>query len=330
MSEPICRALIAITLALAAVTAHAQGLIRAQVSAPGSTAFIVTTHLASVLKQRHGYNLEVATGFPGVRSMINNAKYETELSIYAPALAFFLNSKSAMFKTLEEHAELSSRLRPLFTYEGDLFTMGSLDPSIRSVADIEGKRVYLGPKGAALVNINAGLIEAATGLKANEDYELVHVDWAGSAALLQDGTVDVLFQLCAPGCATWTEISAARKVYFVGYTDEMIARESFQKALKFPGRTIKRIAVGTWGANQGNEAPIQVVGEFTGLLANDRLPDEVAYNITKAFWETKDDLAKIAPFAHGFDIKDAAFGMINTIHPGAARYLKEQGVTLPR
>lgn len=330
MTAPIRRTLIALTFALAAVSVQAQDLIRAQVSAPGSTAFIVTTHLASVLKQRHGYNLEVATGFPGVRSIINNARYETELSIYAPALAYFLNNKSAMFKNLEEHAALSARLRPLFTYEGDLFTMGTLDPSIKSVADIEGKRVYLGPKGAALVNINAGLIEAATGLKANEDYELVHVDWAGSAALLQDGAVDVLFQLCAPGCATWTEISAARKVYFVGYTNEMIAREAFQKALRFPGRTIKQIAVGTWGPNQGNDAPTQVVGEFTGILANDKMPDEIAYNITKAFWETKDDLSKIAPFAKGFDIRDASFGMINTIHPGAARYLKERGVALPQ
>lgn len=309
--------------------AQSQDLIRAQVSAPGSTAFVVTTHLANVLKRRHGYNMEVATGFPGVRSMVNNANYETELSIYAPALAFFLNNKAAMFKDLDNHAELAGRLRPLFNYEGDLFTMGTYDPSIKTVADIEGKRVYLGPQGAALVNINAKLIEEATGLKANEDYELVHVDWGGSPALLQDGSVDVLFQLCAPGCATWTELAASNKVYFVGYTDEMIAKDGFQKELQFPGRAIKEIAVGTWGENQANDRSVKVVGEFTGIVANDKMTDEMAYNITKAFWETKDDLAVVAPFAKSFEVKDAAFGMINVIHPGAAKYLAEQGVALP-
>ena len=101
-----------------------------------------------------------------------------------------------MYQNLENHAELAARLRPLFTYQGDLFTFGTYDPEIRTLADIEGKRVFIGPKGAALVTINGALIEAATGLVAEEDYELVHVDWPGSPALLQDGSVDVLFQLC--------------------------------------------------------------------------------------------------------------------------------------
>jgi uncharacterized protein len=59
------------------------------------------------------------------------------------------------------------------------------------------------------------------------------------------------------------------------------------------------------------------------------MSDEVAYNITRAFWETKDDLARVAPFAESFSIEDATFGMIDPIHPGAARYLAEQGVALP-
>lgn len=58
----------AITTAVLAFPASADDLIRAQVSAPGATAYVVTTHLANVLKQRHGYTVEVATGFPGVRS----------------------------------------------------------------------------------------------------------------------------------------------------------------------------------------------------------------------------------------------------------------------
>ena len=95
---------LAASLSIATHSVNAEELIRGQVSAPGSTAFVVTTHLSNVLKQRHGYSMEVATGFPGVRSMVNNANYETELSIYAPALAFFLNKEIAMFKDLQNHA----------------------------------------------------------------------------------------------------------------------------------------------------------------------------------------------------------------------------------
>lgn len=319
----------AISAAMLAVPASADELIRAQVSAPGATAYIVTTHLANVLKQRHGYNVEVATGFPGVRSQVNNANGEADLTLYAPALAFFLNKGIAMYQGLENHAELAAELRPLFTYQGDMFTFGTYDPEIKTLADIEGKRVFLGPKGAALVRINSGLIEAATGLVAGDDYELVHVDWPGSAALLQDGSVDILFQLCAPGCATWTELSSGRNVTFVGYTEDMVAEEGFQKQLQFPGRTMTTIEPGTWGDGQANADPVHVITEFTGLTGSAEMSDEVAYDITKAFWETKDELAEIAPFVDRFDIKDATFGMINQIHPGAAKYFTEQGVALP-
>lgn len=143
-----------------------------------------------------------------------------------------------------------------------------------------------------------------------------------------EGAVDVLFQLCAVGCATWPELSTTRPIRFVGCTDEMVAKPEFQQQLKFPGRKIKQIMPGTWGDNQMNAEPANVIGEFTGLVSNDKVGDEVAYNIAKAFWETKDDLATIAPFAASFAIEDATFETINAIHPGSAKYLEEQGVAV--
>jgi len=318
----------ALAMALCTSAGHAEQL-RMEVSAPGSTAFVVGTHLASVLNDRHGYQLEVATGFPGVRSITNTAAGESDISLYAPALAFFLNNQKAMFTDLANAKELAAELRVLFTYEGDLFTFGTYDASIKSLADLEDKRVFLGPQGAALVNINSNLIQAATGLVAGEDYELVHVDWSGAPALLQDGTVDVLFQLCAIGCATWAELSTGRPLHLVGYTAEQAAMEGFQDQLKFPGRQLREVAPADFGPGIANEGPITMIGEFTGLVTNAKMSDDVAYNITKAFWETREDLARVAPFVAQFDIQDATFGMINTIHPGAAKYLSEQGVPMP-
>jgi len=72
-----------------------------------------------------------------------------------------------------------------------------------------------------------------------------------------------------------------------------------------------------------------VITEFTGLTGSVDMSEEVAYNITKAFRETKDELAEIAPFLDRFDVREATFGMINPIHPGVARYFTAQGVALP-
>lgn len=116
---------------------------------------------------------------------------------------------------------------------------------------------------------------------------------------------------------------------FVGYTEDMVAEEAFQELLKFPGRTMTTIEPGTWGDGQSNTGPVHVITEFTGLTGNVDMSEEVAYNITKAFWETKDELANIAPFVGNFDIMDTTFGMINPIHPGAAKYFIEQGIAVP-
>lgn len=324
------------TLPLAVLTAlcfagaaQAQNQLRMEVANPGSTAFIIGTHLASVLNERHGYQIEVATGFPGVRSMVNTASEDSDISLYAPALAFFLINQRAMFADLANAATLAANLRVLFTYEGDLFTFGTYDPEIRTLADLEDRRVFLGPQGAALVNINSALIQAATGLVAGEDYELVHVDWSGSTALLQDGTVDVLFQLCAVGCAAWAELSTGRPLYMLSYTEEQTAQAPFQEALAFPGRHLRTVEPAAFGPGIANEGPITMIGEFTGLVTNAAMSDEAAYNLTRAFWETREDLARVAPFVADFDIMDATFGAINPLHPGSARYLAEQGVTLP-
>ena len=321
--------LAALAAACLATAAQANSQLRMEVANPGSTAFIIGTHLASVLNERHGYQIEVATGFPGVRSIVNTASEESNISLYAPALAYYLNNQRAMFADLQNATTLAANLRVLFTYEGDMFTFGTYNPEIRTLADLEDKRVFLGPQGAALVNINAGLIKAATGLVAGEDFELVHVDWSGSTALLQDGTVDVLFQLCATGCAAWAELSTGRPVYMLGYTEDQTAQAPFQEALAFPGRHLRTVEPSAFGPGIANDGPITMIGEFTGLVTNAALSDDVAYNLTRAFWETREDLARVAPFVADFDINDATFGAINPIHPGAVRYLTEQGVPMP-
>ena len=102
--------------------------------------------------------------------------------------------------------------------------------------------------------------------------------------------------------------------------------EAFAEQMKFPGRLARKIAPGTWGGNQVNTDPVHVVGEFTGLLVSDAMSDEVAYNITKAFWETLPDLQAVARFAGEYDVKKATFGAVLPMQAGAMKYLREQGV----
>lgn len=73
----------------------------------------------------------------------------------------------------------------------------------------------------------------------------------------------------------------------------------------------------TWGADFG-----------THLIARADLSDDIAYKVVKTFIEKRDDLVKAYPAFGAFNPKDAAKPENNGIplHPGAAKYYKEQGM----
>ena len=126
----------------------------------------------------------------------------------------------------------------------------------------------------------------------------------------------MLFQLCAVGRATWTELSTSRELTFVGYTQEMIESEAFQEQMRAPGRLMRGIAPGAWGKNRTNREPVMVVAEFTGPVVNAGMSDEVAYDITAAFRETLPDLRAVAPFSNECAIETATFGAFTRCTPG--------------
>ena len=65
------------------------------------------------------------------------------------------------------------------------------------------------------------------------------------------------------------------------------------------------------------------------LYCSKDLDEETVYQITKAFYESGDEIA--AAHATGKEVKleGCLDGVTTPIHPGAARYYKEKGITVP-
>ena len=57
--------------------------------------------------------------------------------------------------------------------------------------------------------------------------------------------------------------------------------------------------------------------------------DDVAYSLTKAFWENIDELASVAAWAGSLEIADFRKFTNVPVHPGAARYYEELGFEIP-
>jgi len=66
------------------------------------------------------------------------------------------------------------------------------------------------------------------------------------------------------------------------------------------------------------------------LAANDKVPDEVVYNVTKSLHAGKAELVKAAPFMADFDTSNMSVSSPMPTHPGAIKFFTEIGQWPPK
>lgn len=148
--------------------------------------------------------------------------------------------------------------------------------------------------------------------------KVTHTSFGVITKMLVDGQADIFMQVVTAGHPAMTEIAITADVVFLGLSDEVI----------------KKLSAFGWGpatlpANtfKGQTAPIPTIGTTTSLIATDKLPNEVAYAVTKALCENRETLAKghagLKPFNPQVGWKPENLGL--PLHPGAEKYFKEKG-----
>ena len=65
------------------------------------------------------------------------------------------------------------------------------------------------------------------------------------------------------------------------------------------------------------------------LICREDLSEELVYNFTKAFWENVRELDKVHAKAKLITLETALQGLSVPLHPGAAKYYAEKGMTIP-
>lgn len=136
--------------------------------------------------------------------------------------------------------------------------------------------------------------------------------------MMRDGQADVWIDVVPPGHPAVTEAMTTTDLTIVSLDEGTIA------ALGRFGLGRDTIAANTW-PKQPNA--VTTVNPGTVIIARADLPEEVAYQITKAICENKSVLldahASIAPFVPENGWRPENTGI--PLHPGAERYYKERG-----
>lgn len=196
----------------------------------------------------------------------------------------------------------------------------TMDPSIKSVADLAGKRVSIGAPGSG-VYFNAIDVLSAAGLTEN-DIQAQYQSFADSADALKDGKIDAAFIVAGAPTAAITELCTTNSAYLVPIdgeiADKLMATSHFY--------TLYTIPAGTY--NGQTEDVVTVTVKATLIVSADA-DEETVYNLTKAIFDNVDAIAIENGKGAELSIDNATSGMTAPFHPGAAKYFAEQGVTVP-
>lgn len=192
------------------------------------------------------------------------------------------------------------------------------DSGIETVADLKGKRVSTGAPNSG-TDVIAERILQVSGIDPNKDITRERLSVKESAEALQDRKIDAFFWSGGLPTAGVEELAATP-----GIRIRLISHGDLVPTLveKYgPLYVTRTVPAGTYLNTP--EATVSAVPNL--LVVHQEMPEDLAYAITKALFEHKDELVAVHPAAQELDPKEAAVGAPMEYHPGAIRYYKEVG-----
>lgn len=187
-----------------------------------------------------------------------------------------------------------------------------------NVEDLKGLKVAVGPAGSGTVGLTQ-LVFAAAGLDMDKDIQRQSDSFGDAATKMQDGHIDAACNVLAVPASAIVEMTTSMKLSYINISDEILE--------KLPDYfTRKVIPAGTY---PGMEKDCNTITCKAVLYCSAELDEETVYLITKAFYESGDEIAAAHATGKEVQLDGCLDGITTPIHPGAARYFEEKGIPLP-
>lgn len=208
---------------------------------------------------------------------------------------------------------------PMVTYFSMFMT---LDPEIKSLYDIKGKRVAMGEPGAN-TPIRCEIMLKAVGLEKDVDYKGIMLGENEAAEALIDGRADVFFNTATKAGASVVLVTTTKNVSFIPLPEEKM--DALEAALK---AELNEGLRGTLpkGTYKGLDEDYPTFSTLTSLFTGSWADEDLIYTLVKAMWENIETLGEIHAAGKEFDINDVKMNVGYPKHPGALKYYKEVGV----
>ena len=195
----------------------------------------------------------------------------------------------------------------------------TMDPAIKSVADLAGKSVSIGAPGSG-VYFNAIDVLNAAGLT-EADINAQYQSFADSADALKDGKIDAAFIVAGAPTPAITELCTTNNAYLVPIDGEVAAN----LIAACPFYTTYDIPAGTYN---GQTEDVTTVTVKATLIVSADAAEEDVYKLTAAIFDNIEAITAENAKGAELSVENATSGMTAPFHAGAAKYFAEKGITV--
>ncbi|MDX9768292.1 MAG: TAXI family TRAP transporter solute-binding subunit [Ectothiorhodospiraceae bacterium] len=281
----------------------------------GGTYFIYGAGWGNLVKEMLGVNAtaEVTGGPTQNMVLVNAGDLQFGMTTMGPAHAGW-TGQIEMAPGVE-----MKNVRAMFPMYKTPFQVVALQRSgIKSIADLNGKRVGVGPRGGT-ASVYWPKFFQDLGIKATLQYGGAS-DQTGQ---VQDGLIDAFAFAAGVPISAFRQIEAQHPVNIFSFNEKELATV----LEKNPSVSRFDIPAGTYSSVEGVQTTVAM---WNFAIANKDMPASLVYEIMKTVLDNNDRMMQI----HKSSSETLAANMVNNsfmwFHPGAIRYFKEKGIEVPK
>ncbi len=210
------------------------------------------------------------------------------------------------------------KMRALFPMYDNVFSFVTLRRSgVTTIAQFSDRNVCTGPRAGAQGSYVPAILKAI-GVSA----KILNGAWDSVSADLLKGRCDALVVLAGTPSPLLKQLETKEPLTFVSLTPEQI--ETIRKAM--PELSVSQVGSGVYTFL---DKTYTTVGLFAFAIGRDDLSDELVYQLVKAVFDNQPRLVKATSAAIDTVPQNALKDSYLPFHPGAVRYYREVGISIP-
>ncbi len=192
------------------------------------------------------------------------------------------------------------------------------DSGIEKFEDLAGKSVSSGSPGSGQWQLLGDLLEAH-GLK-REDVSEDFSSFSQSVEKIKDGNLDASLITAGTPTASVTELANGHDIRIVPLNGPAIAK--LQEKQPYYVNAILPA-----GSYKGVDEDVETLAVRAIWATHDQVSEDIIYAVTKALYENTETLGKVHPKGKEISAETALQSVSIPVHPGAAKYYAEIGVS---